>query len=130
MQFPAGVRDSSFSSLKCPDGLCGPPSLRFGGYRGGGALSQGVKRPGREVDHLSIHSFCSLSYDRSVASSFCSLSYDRSVASSFCRLSYDRSVASSFCSLSYDRSVASSFCSLSYDRFVASFKASSPHSAI
>jgi hypothetical protein len=57
--------------------------------------------------------FCSLSYDRSVASSFCSLSYDRSVASSFCSLSYDRSVASSFCSLSYNRSVASSFCSLS-----------------
>jgi hypothetical protein len=54
-----------------------------------------------------IHSFCSLFYDRSVASSFCSLSYDRSVAPSFCSLSYDRSVASSFCSLSYDRSVAS-----------------------
>jgi hypothetical protein len=31
--------------------------------------------------HLLIHSFCSLSYDRSVASSLCSLSYDRSVAS-------------------------------------------------
>jgi hypothetical protein len=75
-------------------------------------------------------SFCSLSYDRSVASSFCSLSYDRSVASSFCSLSYDRYVASSFCSLSYDRSVASSFCSLSYDRSVASSKASSPQNAI
>jgi hypothetical protein len=38
-----------------------------------------------------LHAFCSLSYDRSVASSFCSLSYDRSVASSFCSLSYGRS---------------------------------------
>jgi hypothetical protein len=66
-----------------------------------------------------IHSFRSLSYDRSIASSFCTLSYDRSIASSFCSLSYDMSVASSFCSLSYDRSVASSKATLSPD-YIAS----------
>jgi hypothetical protein len=35
----------------CPERLWGPPSLLSNGY--GGALSLGVKRPGRETDHSS-----------------------------------------------------------------------------
>jgi hypothetical protein len=38
-----------FSSQNRPGRLWGPPNLLFNGY--GGALSSGVKRPGREIDH-------------------------------------------------------------------------------
>jgi hypothetical protein len=38
-----------FSSPLCPDRFWGPPSLLSNGYQG--ALSLGVKRPGREADH-------------------------------------------------------------------------------
>jgi hypothetical protein len=38
-----------FSSPPRPDRLWGPPSLLFKGYRG--FFPQGVKRPGRVVDH-------------------------------------------------------------------------------
>jgi hypothetical protein len=38
-----------FSSPQRPDRLCGPLGLPSSGYRG--ALSPGVKRPGREADH-------------------------------------------------------------------------------
>jgi hypothetical protein len=37
-----------FSSPKRPDGLWGPPSLLFNGYRG---FFPGVKRPGRQINH-------------------------------------------------------------------------------
>jgi hypothetical protein len=37
------------SSPRRPDQLWGPPNLLSNGY---GALSPGVKRPGREADHL------------------------------------------------------------------------------
>jgi hypothetical protein len=38
-----------FSSPRRPGRLWGPPNLLSNGYRG--ALSPGVKRPGREADH-------------------------------------------------------------------------------
>jgi hypothetical protein len=47
VRVPVGLR--IFSSPRRPDRLCGPPELISNVYRG--ALSPGVKRPGREVDH-------------------------------------------------------------------------------
>jgi hypothetical protein len=43
------VETRIFSSTRRPDSHCGPLSLLFTGYRG---LSPGVKRQGREADHL------------------------------------------------------------------------------
>jgi hypothetical protein len=43
------VGSGIFSPPRRPDRLWGPPNLLFNGYRG--ALSPGVKRPGREADH-------------------------------------------------------------------------------
>jgi hypothetical protein len=40
-----------FTSPCLSDRLWGPPSLLSIGYRGGGAVSPGVKRPGREADY-------------------------------------------------------------------------------
>jgi hypothetical protein len=36
---------------KSPERLWGPPSLLYNEYQGLGALSLGVRRPGREADH-------------------------------------------------------------------------------
>jgi hypothetical protein len=46
VQFPSETRGFS---IRHPDRLWGLPSLLSNGYRG--ALSLGVKRPGREADH-------------------------------------------------------------------------------
>jgi hypothetical protein len=48
VQVPVGVR--IFTSPCRPDRLCGSPNFLSNGYRGG-ALSQQIKRPGREADH-------------------------------------------------------------------------------
>jgi hypothetical protein len=47
VRVPVGSR--IFSSPRRPDRLWGPPNLLSNGYRG--ALSPGVKRPGRYADH-------------------------------------------------------------------------------
>jgi hypothetical protein len=44
---------TSFSSPRRPDRLWGPPNLLYNGYRG--AVSPGVKRPGREADYVSLY---------------------------------------------------------------------------
>jgi hypothetical protein len=48
VRFPVGA-GKFFPSPLCPERLWDPPSLLSNGYRG--ALSLGVKRPGREADH-------------------------------------------------------------------------------
>jgi hypothetical protein len=48
-RIPVGSR--IFSSPRRPDRLWGPPNLISNGYRGGGAISSGLKRTGREADH-------------------------------------------------------------------------------
>jgi hypothetical protein len=40
-----------FSSPRRPNRLWGSPNLLYNEYRGGGGLSQGVKRSGREAKH-------------------------------------------------------------------------------
>jgi hypothetical protein len=47
VRFPAEAKH--FSSILCPDRLCGPPSLLYNGYRG--SFPGGKARPGRDAEH-------------------------------------------------------------------------------
>jgi hypothetical protein len=112
IRIPAGTRDSSLLQTVQTGFGVHPASYSLGTGGLFSLGEGDVKWPGRQADHSppsSAHvknerSRTSTPPHSSIVgtgttlpkiSSFCSLSYDRSVASSFCNLSYDRSVASS-----------------------------------